>query len=493
MIFQGLFNIIDLYFKDIYLFYSNLENYFRKSLYDYTEGKNEINNLEKNLEDLIELYRKELIKFGFQKEEIELCYLNQIREIKYDNANPIRNINDLHNALIPILYEFFLEKIFDYFINDEVASNIMLKLREYELLPISFIMELRSLKRLFERSPEKVDNLRKYLNIRDKIVKKLRDNKIKIEKVNGLNDPRDKLQLFYMIYQIIDFFDVHDLFNFKEIKEYIKNDMNKWLDTIPLVSLKNPDLYYCGIYLALELNIEIDFDSVKYFLLRIYDELIDEFEAPIIEATNQVYFFFKGSWLVDLELSDGQIKELLKGDKDFFSSRNLQNLETSELVIILKIYNMLGLYEKEDPQKINNIFDEIRERITDSGIIQYRNGFLSSEATYYVFFCYYMRNSMRELKDYNFLERIISRIYRNLEILAISEETNYDLVSELFYSVEILRLLNCIETKSVILHLAKHLFPEQVVEKVLSIDDIVSDTAKFRHIYVSKQNGEKIC
>jgi hypothetical protein len=492
MIFQGLFNVLNLYFNEIYLFYDSIDEYFKKKLFEQFDERLNHEEFEEIMKEVIEFLEEEFIELGFVKDEMEHYYIFQLSEIKKNGNGDIKSLVQFYNKIIPVINEFFLEKIFEYIIDDDAAGSTMSTLRSKELLPISFIMELRNLKTLFEKNPSKIDNLRKYLKIREKIIDKLLKNKAKIEQVNNSKYPRDKLQLFYILYRIIEFFNLQQLFDFSEISDFIENNMEEWLDTIPLVSLKNPDLYYCGIYLAEKLSIPIDETKVKYFLLNIYDENIDEFEAPLVEATNQVYCFLESAWLVDLELSEIQIRELLKGDKKYFDSNYLKNLETSQLVLILKIYNTLGVYQSVDAKIIKSIRREIDQRITDNGIIQYRDGFISSEATYHVLLSYYMRNDINKLKNFNFIDRIVSRIYRNLEILVISEETNFDLVSELFYSAETLRLLNCIEMKNVLIHLVKHLFPSEVINELDQINELV-DNDYCRHIKVNPTTGEKIC
>ncbi|MHA1703602.1 MAG: hypothetical protein ACTSWK_15205, partial [Promethearchaeota archaeon] len=88
------------------------------------------------------------------------------------------------------------------------------------------------------------------------------------------------------------------------------------------------------------------------------------------------------------------------------------------------------------------------------------------------------------------LSSIISRIYRNLELLEFSADMNFDLISELFYSFESLKLFNCIETKEMIIHLAKYLFPQEVVERMKNSQEVVNTRARFRHLKVNKLTGE---
>jgi len=102
--------------------------------------------------------------------------------------------------------------------------------------------------------------------------------------------------------------------------------------------------------------------------------------------------------LMKLRLTDEQINTLIKGDQKFFESSYLRNLETSQLVVILKLYSYLGMRTLDYEKKA--IIEEIYLRITSEGIKQYRDGFVSSEATYYVLFCNYMRNTLEKLKDY---------------------------------------------------------------------------------------------
>ena len=84
----------------------------------------------------------------------------------------------------------------------------------------------------------------------------------------------------------------------------------------------------------------------------------------------------------------------------------------------------------------------------------------------------------------------MSRIYRNLEILEFSADMNFDLISELFYSFESLKLFNCIETKEMIIHLARYLFPQEVVERVINSQEIVKTRARFRHLKINKMTGD---
>ena len=101
-----------------------------------------------------------------------------------------------------------------------------------------------------------------------------------------------------------------------------------------------------------------------------------------------------------------------------------------------------------------------------------------------------MLNDFEDLISSNMLHFIIDRIYRNLEILNFSQDTNYDLVSEIFYSVESLKFFNCVETKQMITNLANYLFPEEVVDKILESEDIARATTKFRHFKVNRITGE---
>ncbi|MFX0010200.1 MAG: hypothetical protein ACFE9R_07795, partial [Candidatus Hermodarchaeota archaeon] len=90
------------------------------------------------------------------------------------------------------------------------------------------------------------------------------------------------------------------------------------------------------------------------------------------------------------------------------------------------------------------------------------------------------------------LESVISRVYRNLEILEFTSDMNYDLISELIYSIEILKLYNCIETKEMIIKLAQYLFPPEVVNKITNEKESITRKARFRHFKVDRVTGETI-
>jgi len=392
--------------------------------------------------------------------------------------------------LAPILYEIFLEKVVEYLVDVGNVNLILLNLKASNFLNLEFIVELKNLKDLINENPEKKENLKKYVQIHKKFENKLLLSKTKIEMLEDLPDPKEKLQLLYLTYRIINIFHLEEKFDFSHIKKYISDNMSEWLITIPLVTLKNPDLYYCGLYLADALNVKLDEEEVRRFLLDLYEEGIDEFEAPLVQASDGVYYLLKATFYMKLWLSDLQLNRLIETDPEYFESSYLKNLETSQLVVILKIYNLIHARNVED--NIYAILEELEQRITPEGIKQYRDGFISSEATYYVLFCNYMRNSLDKLQDYNLLESTISIIYRNLELLELSEDTNFDLISELLYAFEILKLFNCIETRQMIIKLAEYLFPPEVAEKISVSPELIKTQAKFRHLKVNRITGETI-
>ena len=105
-----------------------------------------------------------------------------------------------------------------------------------------------------------------------------------------------------------------------------------------------------------------------------------------------------------------------------------------------------------------------------------------------------MSNTLEKLKDYDLLTTIVSRIYRNLELLDFSIDTNYDLLSELFYSCESLKLFNCVETKEMIIHLTKYLFPQEIVDTIMNSKELIREKtqAKYRHLKVDKVTGDTL-
>lgn len=491
MILQGLFNILDLYFKEIDLFYNNIDQYFRIKINAYfidtSVNKSNVNH---KLEELTTFLVKIFEEIGFDAQNIENEFLGPFLELGNEDKETIKSVLELYEKKVaPIIYEIFLEKIVDYLVDIELAP-LMLKLKSEGFLTIEFVMELRNLKTLIENSPEKRENLKKYIQIQERIIDKFKRNKKNIESLEDLQEPQYKLQILYLIYRIIDFFHLQKMFDFSHIKSYLEENLDEWLIDVPLVSLKNPDIYFCGIYLAKHMNINLDKKKIRDFLLNLYEEASDRYESPIIEATDGAYYFIKSTEMMKLWLNFEKVNNLVKSDSIFFESDYLKNLETSQLVVILKLYHHLGVTKLENEKRA--IIEEIELRVTPEGIKQFRDGFVSSEAAYYVLFCNYMNNSLDHLKEFNLVENVVSRIYRNLELLDFSVDTNYDLISELFYSIESLKLFNCIETKEMIIHLAKYLFPQEINERISITKEIIREKAKFRHLKVNRITGETI-
>jgi len=490
MIFQGLLNISSLYLDNEDSLFNRLDQFFHEKMNFLAETDVLcINETDNSFPKLLEVIKINLLKMGFEEEELEYAFLDpfiNLNRIEIDCLSSIHRIYD--QKLAPIIYEIFLEKIVDYLVDIKNVTQFMLNLKSANFLSLEFIVELRNLKDLINKYPVKKEHLRKYLQIQDNLEKKLGINRSKIELLEDLPDPKEKLQLLYIIYRIISFFHLEKKFDFTHIKNYLVENMDEWLITIPLVTLRNPDIYYCGLYLADQLNIKLDKKKVKDFLLNLYEEGIDEFEAPLIQATDGVYYLLKSTQYMKLWLTNEQLNKLIETDPKFFDSSSLKNLETSQLVVILKIYSFI--HARNIDENIYAVLEELEQRITPEGIKQFRDGFVSSEATYYVVFCNYMRNSLDKLKEFGLLESIISRIYRNLELIEFSEDTNFDLISELLYSFENLKLFNCIETQEMILKMAKYLFPPEVVEKISSSSELNRIQARFRHLKVNRITGE---
>jgi len=489
MIFQGLFNIFSLYLDNVDSFYNRLDKFFGERINNFVRmNKIEIDNLENRFAEILDFIKSDLLEMGFEQEEIENKFLDLFFEINPNGNSKISFIHEIYNIqLAPIIYEIFLEKVVDYLVDINV-NPIMLYLKSKDFLSLEFIVELRNFKDLINKHPEKKENLKKYLLIQERFLKKLIENKRSIEVLEDLEDPKEKLQLIYLIDRIISFFHLEKRFDFSHIKGYLLNHMSEWLVTIPLVSLKNPDLYFCGIYLAKIFNIKLDKDKIKKFLMDLYEEGIDEFEAPLVQATDGVYYLLKATQFMKLRLTNSQINRLIEVDSKYFEQSYLKNLETSQLVVILKIYNFIRVRNVEE--NTYAILEELEHRITPEGVKQDRDGFISSEATYYVLFCNYMRNCLEKVKEPDLLSSIISRIYRNLELLEFSADMNFDLISELFYALEILKLFNCIETRQMIIQLANYLFPPKVVEKISLNLELIKTQARFRHFKVNRITGE---
>jgi len=489
MIFQGLFNIISLYLKEIDLFYNSIDEYFLENIEDIHFNREDMENL---LNDLVVFCINRLVSLGFNREDLEIKFIDPFIELSESDKYNINSTKFLFEKKVaPIIYEIFLEKIVDYLVDSNVSS-LMLDLKSTGLIPIEFIMELKNFKVILEKNPDKVDNLRKYIHIKENIISKFCTNKCNIESIEDIQDPQEKLQLTYLIFRIIDFFHIQKLFDFSHIKEYLKNNIDEWLIDIPLITLRNPDIYFCGIYLAKHLDVEIDEEKVNEFLRNLAKEAIDEYNSPLMEATDGSYYFFKSLNLMNLKLPKEDLDKIILADSKYFEPNYLRELETSQLVVILKIYYLLDYFDKINESHIYALKEEIERRITPEGVKQYRTGFFSSEATYYVLFYGYLSNYLERFKNLEILDKVVTRIYRNLEVINFCVETNYDLVSELFYSCETLKLFNCIETKEMIIHLAKYLFPKEIVEEILDIKEIGRMDAKFRHLRVNRITGETI-
>ncbi|TXT59460.1 MAG: hypothetical protein BAJALOKI1v1_1420002 [Promethearchaeota archaeon] len=496
MIYQGLNNILSYYLKESSLLYRSLNDYFKKRIegLDRKLKENEINqeSIKKYMQDILDKIESTLQFLGFKDQDFTTTIHDPFIKVKESHLAEITFVSDVFDLIVePIVNELVFKKICEYFVNIN-GQQILINLRKAEAFPLESLVEVRELKDLFDKNLKKQERLRNYIQLEDKIIGNYKEHKEQIESLEELKETRNKIQLIYLVYRIIYFFNLESIFDFTNIETYLKEHMDEWLTTIPLVTLKNPDLYFCGIYLAHHLDIDIDMEKVEEFISNLYLEYIDEFESPIMEGTCALYYYVKSIKILDIDIGDENVHKLIDADPDYFKESNLKQMETTCLAVILKIYKILGIFDQIETEKIQAIEQEINNRISGDVIKQYPDGLYSSEATYYVLFHHYMRDEIEQLKDKNLLRNIIDRIYRNLEVLDFSEDTSYDLLSELFYSCESLKLLNCIEEKAMLLHLAKYLFPQEISDAIENSTDFTFDKTNFRHLGVSKRTGETI-
>ncbi|MFX0048539.1 MAG: hypothetical protein ACFE8G_10285, partial [Candidatus Hermodarchaeota archaeon] len=314
MIYQGLLNISSLYLDNEDYLFNQLDQFFHEKINElWTINNNVTDKLNIQVPKLLDFIKSELVSLGFEREMLEYIFLDPFVKITAEDINKKYAIHQIYDLKIaPILYEIFLEKVVAYLVDIENVNIIMLNLKSANFLSLEFIVELKNLKDLIDKYPEKKENLKKYIQIHKKFEKKLVLNKQKIEILEDLADAKEKLQLLYLIYRIISIFHLEEKFDFTHIKNYISKNMTDWLITIPLVTLKNPDLYYCALYLADALNIKLNETEVKRFLLDLYEEGIDEFEAPLLEATDGVYYLLKATFYMKLWLTNEQIYRLIE-------------------------------------------------------------------------------------------------------------------------------------------------------------------------------------
>ena len=97
MIFQGLFNILDLYFKETDLFYNNIDQYFRDKINQFfTDSTVNQSNINQKLEELIAFLTKFFEDVGFKQSDIEKEFIDPFLEIRNNDAEEITSIIDLY-------------------------------------------------------------------------------------------------------------------------------------------------------------------------------------------------------------------------------------------------------------------------------------------------------------------------------------------------------------------------------------------------------------
>jgi hypothetical protein len=115
MIFQGLFNILELYINDIELFYNNIDNHIQEKIKNsFGNSPIDKNSLNRILEDLCIFLKKYFVELGFENVEIENKFLDPFLEIGDNDKKNLSMTMDIYEIKIaPLVYEIFLTKIID--------------------------------------------------------------------------------------------------------------------------------------------------------------------------------------------------------------------------------------------------------------------------------------------------------------------------------------------------------------------------------------------
>ena len=97
MIFQGLFNILDLYFNDIELFYNNIDHYIRdKIINSFGTSHIEKEDMVQKLDEIILFLIKVFVELGFKLNEVETEFLDPFLEIQEEDIQVINSPVELY-------------------------------------------------------------------------------------------------------------------------------------------------------------------------------------------------------------------------------------------------------------------------------------------------------------------------------------------------------------------------------------------------------------
>ncbi|MFX1339658.1 MAG: hypothetical protein ACFFDK_13680 [Promethearchaeota archaeon] len=479
MIFHRILQIVDHNINQLDTLSFTIKKYFYSKLLD---NYGMVNKAEQVRDKEILVYlRKELLEIGFDIQDIIYFFSGFYKHIQNRFFNTFADIMDFFEySLYPLVEELFLYEFLKY-LADIKHTTFFLNLKKKELLPIEILINIIDFKESFNAEPIKVENLKKYIGIKDKIIESLSNSKQAVFELQQRGNLPLSLQLLYYIYRIISLFNLEKNFDFNPLKGYLVGCCEDYLNTIPLVTLKNPDIYYCGIYLANQLNIELDNSILNSYFSDVFEELIDDFEAPFIQCTRRLYYLLKSMNLLRESLTPLQINRLLNDDSGFYNHTHLKTLETSRLIVILKIFQMLDVMKSMDQGKIRLIQDEIEGRIK---AVENKEETLSSEFIYYTIFYYYTIDKLDALINFNLVKEIVRKIHRNIAIFVLNKDTCNDILSELLYSLESLKLLNSINSKESYSHLIKFLFPKVIKSKDMN------NIPKIRIPRISKISGD---
>ena len=483
MIFHGIFKIIYEILDSSKSYNRVIKKYFNRKIEIYL--KNHKNDDILNIADLIVDIKQNLLELEFSEFDIDYFFAGVEKKFSMLNESYSKSPFTFYDTEIEhLIIELIIMKILEYIVGFDI-NPIIVQMRKNNLLPDNLLIQIQELKKKYENDLNKIQNLKKYLSIKNRIIETLLNNQINFSNIQRDMTNYRKLQLIYLLFRLIEYINLERKFDFHHIKDFLITHTKEYLDTIPLVTLKNPELYYCGIYLSVKLDLPIDYVVLNFFLEQVYQDLINSFDAPFVQGTRRIYYLIKTLDLIGSTLSDEKINRLMVENDEFYRPDYLKDLETSRIILISKIYNYLGIRNKINPLKIAAIEDEINRRVETID-----NNLNYSEVLYYLIFHYYGTGSLKNLENFDIINTLVKKIHQNLTILILNDETSNDIISELVYSFECLKLLNCINTKESFSHLVNYFLPNQAIAQIQQDLEQIPEISNCKQLKINKITGD---
>lgn len=315
----------------------------------------ESHQYEKTIKDCVRVFTDGLESLGLSPVTTSKHFYIHFKEIVQDPD--LKTLNAwIQNRFAPFILEIYLEELFK-FLAGSFLDSVIPKIIELDLIPDQALDELME----FKDNYPKIERIYKRFMVSTDLL----DQLPKMEPLLEFQNVEQDLQALYFTYRIYAYFNWESRMDLPRIKQFLSENQPEWSEFGRMITLSRPSLLYCGLFLAFQLDAQIDTAIPLKVQKKALVSLINSQEEPLREDPFLVDTVLKLLQLLKLNLST-KFKNGLKKNAGY----DLDEFEDEDLATVFKFVHLLDhfdLFDDFSPEKKLQLLEILKRYETAEG------------------------------------------------------------------------------------------------------------------------------